>query len=200
MHRYAGGGSVRLPEYAGLFRVLAIFVFIAIWLGAPVPSSAAGRATDVSPAPTCAYDDWAPTSAPTTNGVASLADQVVRGPSEVQGHLYDVSANSVATNALLTPGRLADDVAEAVGGVAKPATSGTGQVITIPQGNRQIVIRIMEEGGGRTNYYRVSVAGKEALTVMGEASVDRALTHIPIGESSLDDILRLVNQLAGGGG
>jgi hypothetical protein len=73
-------------------------------------------------------------------------------------------------------------------------------VITIPQGNRSIVIRIMEEGGGRTDYYRVSVAGKEALTVTGEASVDRALTHIPISESSFDDILRLVNQLTGGGG
>lgn len=105
-----------------------------------------------------------------------------------------------ATNAIPRPGQLADDVAEAVGGVAKPATSGTRQVITIPQGNRQIVIRIMEEGGGRSNYYRVSVAGKEALTVTGEASVDRALTLIPIGESSLDDILRLVNRLTGGGG
>ena len=116
------------------------------------------------------------------------------------GHLYDSPVALVATNAIPRPGQLADDVAEAVGGVAKPATSGTGQVITIPHGNREIVIRIMAEGGGRTSYYRVSVAGKEALTVAGEASVDRALTHIPIGEGSFDDILRLVNQLSGGGG
>ena len=71
---------------------------------------------------------------------------------------------------------------------------------TIPQGNCQIVIRIMEEGGARTNYYRVSVAGKEALTVTGEASVDKASTHIPIGEGSFDEILPLVDQLTGGEG
>jgi hypothetical protein len=105
-----------------------------------------------------------------------------------------------ATRSVPTPGKLAEEVAQAIGGTAKPAARGVGQVITVPYGNREIVIRIMQASGSGTDYYRVSVAGKQALTVSGAASTDQALTHIPIAESSYDDILRIVQQLQGGGG
>jgi hypothetical protein len=173
-------------------------VLVPLLAAAPGATADTGEAPSVKAysydGPASTYDDSATTRA------AELAPSAIVLSSGVQRFVCEFSDWSYATNAIPRPGQLADDVAEAVGGVAKPATRGTGQVITIPQGNRQIVIRIMEEGGGRTNYYRVSVAGKEGLTVGGEASVDRALTHIPIGESSLDDILRLVSQLTGGGG
>ena len=64
--------------------------------------------------------------------------------------------------------------------------------MTVPQGSRGVMVRIMEEGGGRTNYYRVSVPGKQAFTVSGEVSTDPALTRIPIGSASLQDILRTI--------
>lgn len=57
----------------------------------------------------------------------------------------------------------------------------------------------MEQGGSRTNYYRVSVPGKATYTVTGEASTDAALTHIDIGESSLDDILSIIARIQGTG-
>jgi hypothetical protein len=56
------------------------------------------------------------------------------------------------------------------------------------------MVRVMEDNNG---YYRVSVPGKQAYTVEGVASDDRALTHIPIGESSLDDILRILSEIKG---
>ena len=57
----------------------------------------------------------------------------------------------------------------------------------------------MEEGGGRTNYYRVSVPGKGTYTVADQTSTDAALTHIPIGQSSMDDILAIVERIQAGG-
>jgi len=47
----------------------------------------------------------------------------------------------------------------------------------------------MDEGGGRTNYYRVSVPGKAAYTEPGEVWTDPALPRIQIRGSSLNDIL-----------
>jgi hypothetical protein len=85
---------------------------------------------------------------------------------------------------------LASDVADATGGTLKELKSGYS--VTVPQGSRGIVVRVMEEGGGRTNYYRVSVPGKQAFTVSGDVSTDPALTHIPIGGTSLQDILRII--------
>lgn len=54
--------------------------------------------------------------------------------------------------------------------------------MTVPQGSRGIMVRIME-GGGRTNYYRVSIPGKETFTITGEVSTDPTLTHIPISSN-----------------
>jgi hypothetical protein len=88
---------------------------------------------------------------------------------------------------------LATAVADETGGALKVLKSGYS--VTIPSGNREIVVRVMEEGGGRTNYYRVSIAGKEALTQGGKASSDKALTHIPIRGNSLNDILDILAKI-----
>ncbi|MFT3874091.1 MAG: hypothetical protein QM714_15850 [Nocardioides sp.] len=106
----------------------------------------------------------------------------------------------VATNAgskLLSPSSLADEVANATGGVLK--TNKGGFTVEIPNGSRGITVRVMERGGARTNYYRVSVPGKATYTVRGEASTDAALTHMDIGESSLSDILSIIARIQGGG-
>ncbi len=79
------------------------------------------------------------------------------------------------------------------------SASAISYTVNIPHGSRGITVRVMERGGSRTNYYRVSVPGKETYTVSGRASRDANLTHIDIGESSLDDILSIVNRIQGGG-
>jgi hypothetical protein len=114
-----------------------------------------------------------------------------------QGAASTHSPAFVATEAASVPGaaQLADEVAGATGGTVKQLSNGYS--ITVPSGSRGIVVRVMEEGGGRTNYYRVSISGKEAFTVDGVASVDRALTHIDIGSSSLDEILRIIKAAGG---
>jgi hypothetical protein len=53
----------------------------------------------------------------------------------------------------------------------------------------------MEEGGGRTNYYRVSVAGKEAFTSEGAVSRDQNLTHVAITSNSLKEILNILAKI-----
>jgi hypothetical protein len=88
---------------------------------------------------------------------------------------------------------LASDLANATGGTLK--NLGSGYSVTVPQGSRGIMIRIMEQGGIRTNYYRISIPGKQTFTVTGEASTDPALTHIPISGTSLQDILNLIARI-----
>lgn len=110
-------------------------------------------------------------------------------------HHRRVAAN--AGSRLLSPSSLADEVVNATGGVLK--TNKGGFTVEIPHGARGITVRVMERGGSRTNYYRVSVPGKETYTVAGEASTDAALTHIGITESSLDDILSIVARIQRGG-
>jgi len=112
-----------------------------------------------------------------------------------------VSATGVATEAggaeagLPSASQLADDVASATGGTIKELPSGYS--VAVPNGGRGIVVRVMESGGGRTNYYRVSIPGKEAFTVEGAASVDRALTHIDISANSLEEILQIIKGAGG---
>jgi len=89
---------------------------------------------------------------------------------------------------------LAEQVAAQTGGKLVQIGS-KGYKVIIPRGGREIVVRIMQEGGGRTNYWRVSIAGKQAFTAEGIASTDRALTHIPIGRGSLDQILNVLRRI-----
>jgi len=118
----------------------------------------------------------------------------------IGGNLSALQRGIVAANAgsrLLSPGSLADEVANATGGVVK-ANKG-GFTVNVPQGSRGITVRVMERGGSRTNYYRVSVPGKGTYTLGGETSTDAALTHMDIGESSLDDILSIIGRIQGAG-
>jgi len=96
----------------------------------------------------------------------------------------------------ITARSLAFDVAKATGGTLTAHTKG--YTVGIDYGSRGIVVRLMKEGGGRTNYYRVSVPGKAAYTVMGDVSTDPARTHIPIEESSLKDITGIVKRIKEG--
>jgi hypothetical protein len=57
----------------------------------------------------------------------------------------------------------------------------------------------MDQGGGRTDYYRVSVPGKEAYAKDGTISKDRGLTHIDIEENSLNDITAVIDKIRKGG-
>lgn len=149
-----------------------------------------------------------PTS-PATHDYDDLARlvQIARGSGRAREQVGRAEAGpvvaqrpGVAANAgsrLLSPSSLADEVVNATGGVLK--TNKGGFTVEIPHGARGITVRVMERGGSRTNYYRVSVPGKETYTVTGEASTDAALTHIGITESSLDDILSIVARIQGGG-
>ena len=68
------------------------------------------------------------------------------------------AATGLAAEEVLQPSSLADEVANATGGVVK-ANKG-GYTVEVPYGSRGITVRVTEQGGGRTNYYRVSVPGK----------------------------------------
>lgn len=95
-----------------------------------------------------------------------------------------------------TPRSVAEGVARATRGDVSPNKGG--YTVTVPHGSRGIVIRVMEHGGGRTNYYRVSVPGKAAYSVIGEVSTDAALTHIDITVGAFEDILSIVARIKGG--
>jgi len=111
------------------------------------------------------------------------------------GSSFATEAAGVAEAGLPSASQLADDVASATGGTIKELPSGYS--VAVPNGGRGIVVRVMESGGGRTNYYRVSIPGKEAFTVEGAASVDRALTHIDISANSLEEILQIIKGAGG---
>ena len=82
---------------------------------------------------------------------------------------------------------------DATGGTPQDLRSGYS--VTIPSGGRGIVVRVMDEGGGRSNSYRVGIPGKQAFTVRGGASTDPAFTHIPISGTSFQDILSIIEGL-----
>lgn len=90
---------------------------------------------------------------------------------------------------------LASDVSQATGGNLQELAQGFS--VTVPHGARGILVRIMEQGGGRTNYYRVVIPGKQAFTVTGDVSTDAALTHISIADTSLQDILNIIARIKG---
>ena len=50
----------------------------------------------------------------------------------------------------------------------------------------------MSSGGGRTNYFRITILNKGALTLAGKFSSDRALTHIPITLQNIVKVISLI--------
>jgi len=80
---------------------------------------------------------------------------------------------------------------------AAGCTSQTQERSIVLDGSGGIAVRVMGSGGGHAHYCRIGIPGKETFAVTGEPSVDRALTHIPISEGSLRDILRIVASIKG---
>ncbi len=64
----------------------------------------------------------------------------------------------------------------------------------LPYGKRGIMVRIMESSGG---YYRISIPGKETFDVSGYPSTSTADTHIPIRDSSPQDIEEIIASIIG---
>lgn len=93
----------RLRCCRGLLASALGMISLALLLG----SAALALSSSVSASPVFdyAYDDWASTSATTTDSAADLAAPTVRTPAFTTGYVYDSSHWSVATNAL-------DDLAE----------------------------------------------------------------------------------------
>jgi RHS repeat-associated protein len=79
---------------------------------------------------------------------------------------------------------IARGIAKIVGGSISPA-KGNGWIIEVGK----LTLRIMTEGGGRVNYFRLSDAKRGAMTITGSFSNNRALTHINI---TLNNIIKLV--------
>ena len=96
---------------------------------------------------------------------------------------------------------LANDVADEFGTEANPARGNDWEVTLegVGPGRRNIVTRMMWEGGERDNpYYRVGVDGLGGLTEDGRFSSDRRLTHHDIDLSNLPQHFRdIVNLIKG---
>ncbi len=131
-----------------------------------------------------------------TPGPLGLGGAAVRGARFVQALFRTGGSLSIATAAARMPSQfaLAARVAESTGG-SLSLTEGAGFAVKIPHGSRNIVLRVMAEGGGRQNYWRLSVSGKGAFTREGLTSSDKALTHIDVTRESFDDILRVIQQI-----
>ena len=91
------------------------------------------------------------------------------------------SGGSLAT---LVNRALAQGIARTVGGALSEA-KGAGWIIKVGK----LTLRVMTEGGGRVNYFRLSMEGKGSMTVLGALSDDRALTHINI---TIQNIIQIV--------
>jgi hypothetical protein len=126
----------------------------------------------------------------------TLADAIAAGSITAEGVAALNSAAAAGADAIPSTSALANDLADATGGVLK--TNKGGYTVNVPNGSRGIAVRIMDEGGGRTNYYRVSIPGKETYTESGEVSTDPELTHMQIRSTSLNDILAIIAKIQGG--
>ncbi|MCM8711739.1 RHS repeat-associated core domain-containing protein [Clostridium sp. SYSU_GA19001] len=95
-------------------------------------------------------------------------------------------AGMLMTYVLTNPNyQLAQKIANKYGGTLENA-AGDGWVIRI----QKITLRIMNSGGGRTNYWRLSIGNKGTVDKLGNFSNDRALTHIDITKNSFNEICR----------
>jgi hypothetical protein len=74
-------------------------------------------------------------------------------------------------------------------------TKGQGYQIVIPNGKKEIIIRIMDKGGQQLQpYWRVSVDGKGAFSMTGKIETIPELTHHPLTENSLSQITHILRQ------
>ncbi|MEI7038256.1 RHS repeat-associated core domain-containing protein [Fulvimonas yonginensis] len=88
--------------------------------------------------------------------------------------------------------RLQRQVAEAFTIAGKIAKNGAGRIFKLAEG--KITVRVMEKGGGRTNYMRVSIEGKGSVDAAGNLASDPKVTHIAIDKNSLQTLARIVEK------
>jgi hypothetical protein len=71
------------------------------------------------------------------------------------------------------------------------AKTGKGWRIRIGR----VLIRVMNEGGGRTNYFRVSIEGKGPLNEAGHIdSENPGATHMKITDDAFERIMRILRK------
>lgn len=88
--------------------------------------------------------------------------------------------------------RMSRQIAREFGVVGGAAKNGSGTVFKLADG--KVTVRIMDSGGGRSNYLRLSVEGKGSVDATGVLSSDKAATHIPINKDSLKLIKDVVKR------
>jgi hypothetical protein len=114
----------------------------------------------------------------------------------------------------MTPGgasqhaALAAQIQARLGGTLSPSAKGLGFRINLDRraldtpdgyrGQRIVLIRVMDRGRSRTNFWRMSVEGQGGVTAGGTLSDIQSLTHHAIGPTALSDILRAFDLLTGG--
>ncbi|MCL6457003.1 MAG: hypothetical protein K6T85_03265, partial [Gorillibacterium sp.] len=98
----------------------------------------------------------------------------------------------VTGNAFTTTQNAAKSVGKELGGTVSELKNGWK--VEIPNGNKPIVVRIMNEGsGGRSQpYFRVSIDGKGSFTLDGKLSNDKGLTHIDMNDNYFKQIIEIV--------
>ena len=82
---------------------------------------------------------------------------------------------------------IARGIAKLIGSSLEPA-DGNGWKLKVGK----LILRVMTEGGGRVNYFRLSHLTKGSMTVGGQFSNDRGVTHIEI---TLANIIQLVSTI-----
>jgi hypothetical protein len=88
--------------------------------------------------------------------------------------------------------RMTRQVAKEFRAASNVAKNGSGAVFKLADG--KVTVRVMESGGGRTNYLRVSVEGKGSVDAAGMLSSDKEATHIPISSESLKLIQNVIER------
>lgn len=88
--------------------------------------------------------------------------------------------------------RMSRQVAKEFGAVGAATRNAKGTIFKLADG--KVTVRVMESGGGRTNYLRVSVEGKGSVDAAGKLSSDMEATHIPIDKNSMKLIQDVVKR------
>ncbi|WP_339210254.1 RHS repeat-associated core domain-containing protein [Aeribacillus sp. FSL K6-8210] len=90
--------------------------------------------------------------------------------------------------------RLAKKVSKKFGGTLG-RTKGDGWKVTIADGRKPLVVRVMNKGGIRNKpYFRISKDGRGSLKLNGEWSSHRELTHINVSRRSYKQIVRAISK------
>jgi hypothetical protein len=103
---------------------------------------------------------------------------------------------------------LAAQIQALLGGVLSLSATGHGIRITLSRvaldtpggyiGRRNVVIRLMDSGGLRRDYWRFDVEGKAGVSAAGGFTHDASMTHHAIGPTTFNDIVAVFDVMTGG--